>query len=306
MEDYLLVTQDLTKVYKETVAADRVNIHIKKGSIYGLIGKNGAGKTTIMKMIAGLAKPTSGSFEYSGFNCSEDEAFSRIGALIEAPAIDPNLTGFDNIRIKCLAFAIGDKKYINDLLDLVGLSHTWKKKAGKYSLGQKQRLGIALALVGDPDFLILDEPINGLDPQGIAEVREMLNKLNQERKITILISSHILEELSKLATDYAIIDSGRIVEESTNKELKEKCRDKIAIKTSDVAKAIPVIDGLGFKDYSVVNDKTIHVFDKLSDITVLNMELAKAMIPVESIGIESSDLEEYFLKVTGTIPGERR
>ena len=306
MEDYLLVTQDLTKVYKETVAADRVNIHIKKGSIYGLIGKNGAGKTTIMKMIAGLAKPTSGSFEYSGFNCSEDEAFSRIGALIEAPAIDPNLTGFDNIRIKCLAFGIGDKKYINDLLDLVGLSHTWKKKAGKYSLGQKQRLGIALALVGDPDFLILDEPINGLDPQGIAEVREMLNKLNQERKITILISSHIPEELSKLATDYAIIDSGRIVEESTNKELKEKCRDKIAIKTSDVAKAIPVIDGLGFKDYSVVNDKTIHVFDKLSDITVLNMELAKAMIPVESIGIESSDLEEYFLKVTGTIPGERR
>ncbi len=306
MEDYLLVTKDLTKVYKETVAADRVNIHIKKGSIYGLIGKNGAGKTTIMKMIAGLAKPTSGSFEYSGFNCSKDEAFSRIGALIEAPAIDPNLTGFDNIRIKCLAFGIGDKKYINDLLDLVGLSHTWKKKAGKYSLGQKQRLGIALALVGDPDFLILDEPINGLDPQGIAEVREMLNKLNQERKITILISSHILEELSKLATDYAIIDSGRIVEESTNKELKEKCRDKIAIKTSDVAKAIPVIDGLGFKDYSVVNDKTIHVFDKLSDITVLNMELAKAMIPVESIGIESSDLEEYFLKVTGTIPGERR
>jgi ABC-2 type transport system ATP-binding protein len=306
MEDYLLVTKDLTKIYKETTAADRVNIHIKKGSIYGLIGKNGAGKTTIMKMIAGLAKPTSGSFEYTGFNCTENEAFSRIGALIEAPAIDPNLTGFDNIRIKCLAFGIGDKKYINDLLELVGLSASWKKKAGKYSLGQKQRLGIALALVGDPDFLILDEPINGLDPQGIAEVREMFNKLNQERKITILISSHILEELSKIATDYAIIDGGRIVEESTNKELKEKCRDKIAIKTGDVAKAIPVIDGLGFKDYSVVNDKTIHVFDRLTDITVLNMELAKAMIPVESIGIESSDLEEYFLKVTGTIPGERR
>ncbi|MCR5049164.1 MAG: ATP-binding cassette domain-containing protein [Saccharofermentans sp.] len=306
MEDYLLVTKDLTKIYKETTAADRVNIHIKKGSIYGLIGKNGAGKTTIMKMIAGLAKPTSGSFEYTGFNCTENEAFSRIGALIEAPAIDPNLTGFDNIRIKCLAFGIGDKKYINDLLELVGLSASWKKKAGKYSLGQKQRLGIALALVGDPDFLILDEPINGLDPQGIAEVREMFNKLNQERKITILISSHILEELSKIATDYAIIDGGRIIEESTNKELKEKCRDKIAIKTGDVAKAIPVIDGLGFKDYSVVNDKTIHVFDRLSEITVLNMELAKAQIPVESIGIESSDLEEYFLKVTGTIPGERR
>lgn len=305
MEEYLLVTKDLTKTYKEITAADRVNIHIKRGSIYGLIGKNGAGKTTIMKMIAGLARPTSGSFDYTGFNCTQNEAFSRIGALIEAPAIEPNLTGFDNMRVKCLAYGIGDKQYINGLLDLVGLSGTWKKKAGKYSLGQKQRLGIALALVGDPDFLILDEPINGLDPQGIAEVREMLNKLNQERKITILISSHILEELSKLATDYAIIDNGRIIEESTSKELREKCRDKIAIKTGEVAKALPVIDGLGFKDYSVVNDKTIHVFDKLSEITVLNMELAKAQIPVESIGIESSDLEEYFLKVTGTIPGER-
>ncbi len=306
MEDYLLVTHDLTKIYKETTAADRVNLHIKKGSIYGLIGKNGAGKTTIMKMISGLATPTSGSFEYTGFRGSENEAFSRIGALIESPAIEPNLTAYDNIRIKCLAYGIGDKKYIKDLIELVGLAGSGRKKAGKFSFGQKQRLGIALALVGDPDFLILDEPINGLDPQGIAEVRRMLEKLNEDRGITILISSHILEELSKLATDYAIIDNGRIVEESTNKELKEKCRDKIVIKTAEVAKTIPVIDSLGFTDYSVVNDKTIHVFDRLSDITVLNMELAKAMIPIESIGVESSDLEEYFLKVTGTIPGERR
>ena len=306
MEDYLLVTKDLTKVYKETVAAQSVNIHIKKGAIYGLIGKNGAGKTTLMKMIAGLARPTSGSFEYTGFIGSEREAFSRIGALIEAPAIEPNLTAYDNLKIKCLAYGIGDKKYINDLIDLVGLTASGSKKAGKFSLGQKQRLGIALALVGDPDFLILDEPINGLDPQGIAEVREMFSRLNEERKITILISSHILEELSKLATDYAIIDNGRIIEESTSRELKEKCRDKIVIKTQEVSKSIPVIDNLGFKDYSVVNDKTIHVFDKLSEITVLNMELAKAQIPVESIGIESSDLEEYFLKITGTVPGERR
>ena len=304
MEDYLLVTKDLSKVYKETVAVDNVNIHIKKGSIYGLIGKNGAGKTTIMKMISGLARPTSGTFGYTGFTGSEKEAFSRIGALIESPALEPNLTAYDNIKIKCLAHGIGDKKYINDLIELVGLTPS-SKKAGKFSLGQKQRLGIALALVGDPDFLILDEPINGLDPQGIAEVREMLSKLNEERGITILISSHILEELAKLATDYAIIDNGRIVEESTSKELREKCRDKIVIKTQEVSKTIPVIDGLGFKDYSVVNDKTIHVFDRLTDITVLNMELAKAMIPVESIGVESSDLEEYFLKVTGTIPGER-
>ena len=306
MEEYLLVTKDLTKIYKETKAVDGVNIHIKKGSIYGLIGKNGAGKTTIMKMIAGLATPTSGSFEYTGFEGSTKEAFSRIGALIESPAIEPNLTAYDNLKIKCLAYGIGDKQYIKDKLELVGIPNTGKKKAGKFSLGQKQRLGVALALVGDPDFLILDEPINGLDPQGIAEVREMLIKLNAQKGITILISSHILEELSKLATDYAIIDSGRIVEESTNKELKEKCRDKIAIKTPSVSAAIPVIDSLGFKEYSVVNDKTIHVFDKVTEISVLNMELAKAQIPVESIGIESSDLEEYFLKVTGTIPGDRK
>ncbi|MBP5179893.1 MAG: ATP-binding cassette domain-containing protein [Clostridiales bacterium] len=306
MEEYLLVTKDLTKIYKETKAVDGVNIHIKKGSIYGLIGKNGAGKTTIMKMIAGLATPTSGSFEYTGFEGSTKEAFSRIGALIESPAIEPNLTAYDNLKIKCLAYGIGDKQYIKEKLELVGIPNTGKKKAGKFSLGQKQRLGVALALVGDPDFLILDEPINGLDPQGIAEVREMLIKLNAQKGITILISSHILEELSKLATDYAIIDSGRIVEESTNKELKEKCRDKIAIKTPSVSAAIPVIDSLGFKEYSVVNDKTIHVFDKVTEISVLNMELAKAQIPVESIGIESSDLEEYFLKVTGTIPGDRK
>ena len=306
MEEYLLVTKDLTKIYKETKAVDGVNIHIKKGSIYGLIGKNGAGKTTIMKMIAGLATPTSGSFEYTGFEGSTKEAFSRIGALIESPAIEPNLTAYDNLKIKCLAYGIGDKQYIKEKLELVGIPNTGKKKAGKFSLGQKQRLGVALALVGDPDFLILDEPINGLDPQGIAEVREMLIKLNAQKGITILISSHILEELSKLATDYAIIDSGRIVEESTNKELKEKCRDKIAIKTPSVSAAIPVIDSLGFKEYSVVNDKTIHVFDKVTEISVFNMELAKAQIPVESIGIESSDLEEYFLKVTGTIPGDRK
>ena len=259
-----------------------------------------------MKMIAGLATPTSGTFEYTGFEGSTKEAYSRIGALIESPAIEPNLTAYDNLKIKCLAYGIGDKNYIKEKLELVGIPNTGKKKAGKFSLGQKQRLGVALALVGDPDFLILDEPINGLDPQGIAEVREMLIKLNAQKGITILISSHILEELSKLATDYAIIDSGRIVEESTNKELKEKCRDKIAIKTPAVSTAIPVIDRLGFKEYSVVNDNTIHVFDKVTEISVLNMELAKAQIPVESIGIESSDLEEYFLKVTGTIPGDRK
>ena len=297
MEDYLLVTENLSKLYKGVAAVDKVNLHIKKGCIYGLIGKNGAGKTTIMKMIAGMASPSSGSFSYVGFNGGTDEAFSRIGALIESPALQPNLTAYDNMKIKCLAYGIGDKEYINQKLELVGLGKVGKKKAGKFSLGMKQRLGIALALVGEPDFLILDEPINGLDPQGIVEIREMLVKLN-EGGVTILISSHILEELSKIATDYGIINQGKIVEEITNEELMTKCRDKIQIKTKDVAQIVTILDANGFVDYSVSDANTIFVFDKINEISTLNMEIAKAGILVDSIGVIASDLEEYFLKTT--------
>ena len=182
MDEMFLVTENLTKSYKKTLAVDSVNIHIRKGAIYGLIGKNGAGKTTIMKMLSGMAEPTSGTFRYVGFEGDEDLAFSRIGALIEAPALMPNLTAYDNLKMKCLAYDVGDKDYIQEKLNLVGLGNVGKKKAGKFSLGMKQRLGIAMALVGEPDFLLLDEPINGLDPQGIVEVRELLTKLNEEKK----------------------------------------------------------------------------------------------------------------------------
>ena len=306
MEEMLLVTKDLTKKYKNVPAVDGVDLHIRKGSIYGLIGKNGAGKTTIMKMLSGMAEPTSGSFEYVGFGGDNKQAFSRIGALIESPAIQPGLTAHDNLKIKCLAYGIGDDEYIKQKLELVGLGDVGKKKAGKFSLGMKQRLGIALALVGEPDFLLLDEPINGLDPQGIVEVRDMIAKLNKENNLTILISSHILEELSKLATDYAIINNGKIVEESTSEELKLKCRDKIVIRSEDTSPILPVLDENGFTEYQVIDKNTIYVFERLSDVSVLNMEIAKKGLPVESIGIVSSDLEEYFLKVTGTIAGDIR
>ena len=304
MEDMLLVTDNLTKVYKKTMAVNSVNIHIRKGAIYGLIGKNGAGKTTIMKMISGIITPTDGTFDYIGFNGDNREAFSRIGALIEAPALLPNLSAYDNLKLKCLAYGIGDDKYIKEKLDLVGLGNVGKKTAGNFSLGMKQRLGIALALVGEPDFVLLDEPINGLDPQGIVEIREILSKLNKENGVTILISSHILEELAKIATDYAIINNGQIIEESTSEELKKKCRAKIVIKSSDVPAIVPIIDANGFNDYQVIDDQTIYVFDRINETAVLNMEIAKAGIYVDSIGVESSDLEEYFLKVTGTRTGD--
>ena len=300
----LLVTDNLTKVYKKTMAVNSVNIHIRKGAIYGLIGKNGAGKTTIMKMISGIITPTDGTFDYIGFNGDNREAFSRIGALIEAPALLPNLSAYDNLKLKCLAYGIGDDKYIKEKLDLVGLGNVGKKTAGNFSLGMKQRLGIALALVGEPDFVLLDEPINGLDPQGIVEIREILSKLNKENGVTILISSHILEELAKIATDYAIINNGQIIEESTSEELKKKCRAKIVIKSSDVSGIVPIIDANGFNDYQVIDDHTIYVFDRINETAVLNMEIAKAGIYVDSIGVESSDLEEYFLKVTGTRTGD--
>ena len=304
MEDMLLVTDNLTKVYKKTMAVNSVNIHIRKGAIYGLIGKNGAGKTTIMKMISGIITPTDGTFDYIGFNGDNREAFSRIGALIEAPALLPNLSAYDNLKLKCLAYGIGDDKYIKEKLDLVGLGNVGKKTAGNFSLGMKQRLGIALALVGEPDFVLLDEPINGLAPQGIVEIREILSKLNKENGVTILISSHILEELAKIATDYAIINNGQIIEESTSEELKKKCRAKIVIKSSDVSGIVPIIDANGFNDYQVIDDHTIYVFDRINETAVLNMEIAKAGIYVDSIGVESSDLEEYFLKVTGTRTGD--
>lgn len=303
MDEMLLVTDDLSKVYKKVTAVNSVNLHIKKGTIYGLIGKNGAGKTTIMKMITGMALPTSGSFKYSGFEGDQRDAYSRIGALIEAPALLPNLSAYDNIKLKCLAYGVGDDQYIKEKLELVGLGAVAKRKAGKFSLGMKQRLGIALALVGEPDFLVLDEPINGLDPQGIVEIREMLIKLNEEKGITILISSHILEELAKIAKDYAIINEGEIIEESTLEELKLKCRDKIVIKANNTSPIIPVLDSNGFKDYQAIDDRTIYIFERLGDISSLNMEIAKAGIPVESIGVQSSDLEEYFIKLTGTSAG---
>ncbi len=298
MDDMILVTENLTKKFGDKLAVDKVDLHIKKGAIYGLIGMNGAGKTTIMKMLSGMINPTEGKFDYVGLGSNLKIAYSRIGALIEAPAFYPNLSAMDNLKIKALAYGINDKKYLEDKLNLVGLADVGKKKSGKFSLGMKQRLGIALALVGDPDFLLLDEPINGLDPQGIVEVREMLLKLHNEMGVTILISSHILEELSKIATDYGIISNGRLIEEISSEELMSKCRDKIQIKTNNTSAIVTILDANGFNDYSVVDSETIFVFDKISEISSLNMEIAKAGILVDSIGVVSSDLEEYFLKTT--------
>ncbi|SCW55696.1 ABC-2 type transport system ATP-binding protein [Ruminococcaceae bacterium YRB3002] len=295
MEEMLLETHELTKAYGKRNVVDGVNISVKRGAIYGLIGKNGAGKTTFMKMIAGMIRPTDGTYEYKGFKGGNSEAYGKIGALIEIPAIMPNLNARDNMKLKCIAYNHNDDHFITDTLKLVGLGDTGKKKASKFSLGMKQRLGIALALVGNPDILILDEPINGLDPQGIAEVREVLTRLNQERGITIIISSHILAELAKLATDYAIIDNGRIVEVSTREELERKSRNRMIFKCEDSARAAAVLKEAGYTGFEVGDHETIYVYENTDDAPKMNMKICQAGILVNSFDYEVADLEEYFL-----------
>ena len=220
--DYVLQTYDLTKNFRNKPAVNKVNMNVKKGEIYGFIGKNGAGKTTLIRMVAGLAKPTEGSIKLFNSN-NLDEQRVKTGTLIENPAIYPNLTAKQNLYYYCRLLGIDPSATIDSTLALVGLSDTGKKKAKNFSLGMKQRLAIAIALLGDPEFLMLDEPINGLDPSGIREVRELVLRLNKERNITILISSHILGELSKIATCYGIINNGILVDEFSKEELEERC-----------------------------------------------------------------------------------
>ena len=224
---------------------------------------------------------------------------SRIGCLIEAPGLYENMTAYENLKTKCLFCGIHKKGYIEDILETVGLGDTGKKKAKHFSLGMKQRLGIGLALVGEPDLLVLDEPINGLDPQGIAEVRDTLQRLQQERNMTILISSHILEELSKIATDYGIIHNGALLQELTREELMQRCSERIEITLDHPEGALPVLDRLGFSRYQVTDKNHIQVFERLNESPLLNMELSKAGIPVRGITITSEELETYFLNLTG-------
>ena len=302
MSEILLQTKALTKQYGHQKAVDNVDIHIKKGAIYGFIGRNGAGKTTCMRMIGGLAKPTSGEismFGYAGKDLSKVR--SRVGCLIEAPGVYPNMTAKENIEMKCRLFGISKKGYAEGILDKVGLLNVGKKKTKHFSLGMKQRLGIGLALVGDPDLLVLDEPINGLDPQGIAEIRDTIQRLQKEKNMTICISSHILEELSKIATDYGIIHNGSLLQEITREELIRRCSERIELTLDHPKQAIPVMDSMGFTNYQVTDKEHIHIFERLNESAALNMELAKSGIPVKGISITSEELETYFLNLTGGV-----
>lgn len=302
--NYILTTDNLSKRYRNTLAVDGLSIHIKEGSIYGFIGRNGAGKTTTLKMISGLSSPTSGDFTLYGKNRSDaaqEHLFSKVGILIEDPGLYTDMSAFANLKMKCICAGINDDNYIKGLLELVGLADVGKKATRYFSMGMKKRLGIAMALIGEPSLLILDEPVNGLDPQGIYEVRETILKLNHERNITIIISSHILEELSKIATDYGIINEGKLVAELTSEELNAKLESRIVIRLSDTNSACRVLDSMGITRYAVVAPDTIHVSERLDESAVIGMALAKADILVSAIYVEQATLEGFFFNLTGGV-----
>ena len=295
----ILKTVDITKKFSKKVAVSAVNMNIKKGDIYGFIGRNGAGKTTLIKMLVGLSQPTSGSIElFDSKNLNK--ARRKIGTVIEAPAFIPHLSARQNMLIQWTLLGSKDKSIIDETLKLVGLDNVGNKKVKKFSLGMKQRLGIAMTLMGEPEFLILDEPTNGLDPEGIIEIRQMLKKLNQEKGLTILISSHILGELSKLATRYGIINDGVLIDEFTEQELTERCQSSLIVKVNDINKACEILKSeLNTDKFSVLNENTLEVFDFVDNPGKVNSILAKNDIIIDSISKKSVDLEDYFMKVIG-------
>lgn len=296
----IIETFSVTKQYRRQKAVNNISISVEQGSIYGLIGRNGAGKTTLLKMIAGLSSPTDGEIAVFGMKGAEKNAvMNRIGALIENPGLYPNMTAEENLKLKCCALGIRDKDLPAELLKLVGLSDTGKKVTKKFSLGMKQRLAMAIALTGNPDILLLDEPTNGLDPQGIAEIRETILRLNREKNITFIISSHILDELSKIATHYGIIHKGELVEQLTRDELAAKCSEHIELKTDSNKLACTVLDEMEISDYKAVDSETLHIFANSDLCGDISLRLAQKGIKVKEIAVKSEALEEYYLKLTG-------
>lgn len=297
--EYVLTTNSLTKQYHNFTALDKLDMHVPKGAIYGFVGKNGAGKTTLIRLICGLQFPTSGDFTLYGSNSNDDIAKSRrrMGAVVETPSLYLNMTAKDNLKLQYLVLGLPSYDGINELLELVGLGDTGKKKVKNFSLGMRQRLGIAVALCGNPDFLLLDEPVNGLDPQGIIEIRELILKLNRERQITVLISSHILDELSRLATHYGFIDKGRIIKEISAEQLERECRKCVRVCVSDTRKLSTVLDKMEL-EYSVIDDVNADIFAHIS-VTKLSNALSETGCELISMNEHDESLEAYFINLVG-------
>ncbi|MDF9823998.1 ABC-2 type transport system ATP-binding protein [Breznakia sp. PF5-3] len=297
MSNYILETDGLTKQFGKKKAVDKVDMHVKEGEIYGFIGRNGAGKTTFLKMIANLLHKSDGEIKLFG---STDLSKSRhkIGVLIENPGLYPAMSAYDNLKMKCMMLGIKDTdKKIKELLELVGLEKVAKKKTKNFSLGMKQRLGLAITLINDPQLLLLDEPINGLDPQGIVEIREILLKL-QERGMTIIISSHILEELGKIANRYGVIASGQLVKELTRDQLEELSKNSIQVVVDDVAESVRVLKKLNITEYEY-HENVFNIYDTEIDRAKLNSTLVVNGVLVSSIFEQNESVEDMFIEMMG-------
>lgn len=301
--EYVFETDALTKRYRNFTALDGLSMHIPKGAIYGFVGRNGAGKTTLIRLICGLQEPTQGGYKLYGEENTSKKITAvrrRMGAVVETPSIYLDMTARENILQQYQVLGIKSKNGVEELLHLVGLSDTGKKKAKNFSLGMRQRLGIAVALAGDPDFLVLDEPVNGLDPQGIIEMRELIVKLNRERGITVLISSHILDELARLATHYGFIDGGKMITEMNAEELNDRCRKCIRIEVSDIKILSQVLDNMN-AEYKIIDGHRADVYAELP-VTSFVIALADKSCTVISMKEHDESLESFYMNLVG---GER-
>lgn len=298
--EYVLKTNALSKNYKHFKALNGLTMNVPKGAIYGFVGKNGAGKTTLLRLICGLQQPSSGDYTLYGRKSTEKEVIKsrrRMGGVVETPSIYLDMTAEENLKQQYSILGLPSFDGLDNILKLVGLRDTGKKKAKNFSLGMRQRLGIAITLVGDPDFLVLDEPTNGLDPQGIIEIRELILRLNHEHQITVLISSHILDELSKFATHYGFIDNGRLLNEVSATELEAACRKCIRIEVSDTKVLACVLDGIK-TEYKILSDTQADIFAKVN-ISQLTLELAKLNCEVISMQEHEESLESYYMSLIG-------
>lgn len=297
---YVLETDALTKEYRNFTALKGLSMHIPKGAIYGFVGRNGAGKTTLIRLICGLQEPSSGSYTLYGAGNSDStigKSRRRMGAVVESPSIYMDMTARDNIRQQYQVLGLPSEHGIDELLQLVGLADTGKKKAKNFSLGMRQRLGIAVALAGNPDFLVLDEPVNGLDPQGIIEMRELILKLNHEKGITVLISSHILDELARLATHYGFIDGGHMLQEISAEDLEKHCRKCIRAEVSSTKVLTHVLDDMQ-AEYRIVDDYTADIFAEIP-VTKLVEALSKENCEVHSLKEQEESLESFYMNLVG-------
>lgn len=300
MSDFVLETNNLSKRYTHFQAVTNVNLHVRKGAIYGLIGRNGAGKTTLLKMLSGLARPTYGEIVVFGKSYLDLRPFhSRIGSMIDLPGLYTNMTAYENMKLKCIFMGIRDDNCIEALLNTVGLKDVLNKKVSRFSFGMKQRLGVAMALIGNPDILILDEPTNGLDPQGMADFRKLFLDLSENKNTTIILSSHILDEIGKVATDIGIMQNGMLLREMSGAELRRNCAERIELTVKDPSQVLPVLDALSLDNYKVTDMHHISIYDSRYDSGELNTVLIRRNISVDEIRVCCESLESFFLHLTG-------